>query len=196
MSELAPHCLACGIRHWPGTNTLCPRTIASAAQAEIDPHKDCRERLRGFGVMQDDMTALMLVLGIPTCARDASPHEVMVNEIIPKAKACRDLYAASATAREQIENELRDLRSRFGLWSDADVAAHEEWIIRAPRHVETLTRQLETAKAALRKIASGDLGYHHDCTKAGEEYPCSPVARDAIEAINLAEIDSPNGVRA
>lgn len=38
-------------------------------------------------VMQDDMTALMKVLGISVHARPCSPHEVMVNEIIPAVRA-------------------------------------------------------------------------------------------------------------
>lgn len=38
-------------------------------------------------IMQDDMTALMKVLGISVHARPCSPHEVMVNEIIPAVRA-------------------------------------------------------------------------------------------------------------
>jgi Zn finger protein HypA/HybF involved in hydrogenase expression len=38
------------------------------------------------GVMQDDMTELMRVLGISVHARPCSPHEVMVNEIIPAVR--------------------------------------------------------------------------------------------------------------
>ena len=40
-------------------------------------------------VMHDDMTTLMNALGIPTHARDASPHEVMVSEIIPAVAEMR-----------------------------------------------------------------------------------------------------------
>ena len=34
-------------------------------------------------VIQDDMAALMTILGISVHARSASPHDVMVNEILP-----------------------------------------------------------------------------------------------------------------
>mgnify|MGYP001411079934 FL=1 len=36
--------------------------------------------------MQDDIVGLLKILGLVDCARDISPHEVMVNEIIPAVK--------------------------------------------------------------------------------------------------------------
>ena len=36
--------------------------------------------------MQDDIVDLLKILGLEDCARDISPHEVMVNEIIPAVK--------------------------------------------------------------------------------------------------------------
>jgi hypothetical protein len=36
-----------------------------------------------INMMQDDILVLLRVLGLKDCARDISPHEVMVNEIIP-----------------------------------------------------------------------------------------------------------------
>jgi len=33
--------------------------------------------------MQDDIVCLLKVLGLKDCARDISPHKVMINEIIP-----------------------------------------------------------------------------------------------------------------
>jgi hypothetical protein len=38
-----------------------------------------------MAVMQDDMAELLRALGLGDHARPASPHEVMVNEIIPAA---------------------------------------------------------------------------------------------------------------
>lgn len=47
-------------------------------------------RLRAVsGVIQDDMAALMEVLGISTHARDATPHMVMHGEVIPEARRLR-----------------------------------------------------------------------------------------------------------
>jgi hypothetical protein len=50
---------------------------------------------RGHGesssVMHDDLTRLMETLGIPTHARPYSPHDVMVNEVIPAVRRLVDL---------------------------------------------------------------------------------------------------------
>jgi len=36
-----------------------------------------------INMMQDDIVVLLRLLGLRDCARDISPHEVMVNEIFP-----------------------------------------------------------------------------------------------------------------
>lgn len=53
----------------PECNGVCPTCFSTAGD-----------------VMQDDMTQLMLALGIGVHARPCSPHAVMVNEIIPAVR--------------------------------------------------------------------------------------------------------------
>jgi hypothetical protein len=60
-----------------------------------------------MSAMQDDMQELLGALGLPQCARDASPHEVMVNEIIPAVRALR---GAASVPREPSEAAIQAAR--------------------------------------------------------------------------------------
>lgn len=55
----------------------------------------------GVHAMQDDMTELMEVLGLPTHARHASPHSVMQTEVIPMVRELRRKYRDALDALDE-----------------------------------------------------------------------------------------------
>lgn len=61
-----------------------------AQAAELKRARAENDRISSsFVVMQDDIAELLRALGLSDHARDASPHEVMTNEIIPAVKRAR-----------------------------------------------------------------------------------------------------------
>jgi hypothetical protein len=98
------------------------------------------------GVMQDDMTALMEVLGIGTHARPVSPHTVMVDEVIPRARErIAELAAARAALVElerlfvglgrQLDTTHDEIRLTRDAWQQVRGAIHEMPAIAAAREV-------------------------------------------------------------
>lgn len=113
------------VRREVGADDQCQREVSTGVKCGglPDAHRDpskyepeptiaAIQRLtRSFGVMQDDMVTLMTTLGISTHARDASPHEVMVQEIIPAVqRAMKERMSDSAC-----ENVAAVIYSRFGV---------------------------------------------------------------------------------
>lgn len=87
--------------------------------------------------MQDDVRALMEALGIPTHARDASPHEVIRNEVLPAVRALRN-----RTIEECADVAVGALDSHIA----------EE--IRALKHVQPAARQSSSKLVKARQSLS------------------------------------------
>lgn len=101
-------------------------TIQSQAETIERLKAEAASAGRSMCVMQDDLSALLRALGIPDCARPASPHRVMEDEALP---AVRLLTARIA--------EL-----------EAAVAAGDQFLDRA-----ALEGQLSALKTAARELA-------------------------------------------
>lgn len=99
---------------WVHGNQLRKAEVAEQVAAEILEElgpSDEITRLRAVsGVMQDDMAELMEALGISAHARDASPHEVMVDEVVPEARRLRERVEELEGALEDLETWATEMR--------------------------------------------------------------------------------------
>lgn len=63
-----------------------------------------------------------------------------------KREITEELYASSVKAREISDNRLRDLQSKFGLWSDDDIEAHMQFVIEAPLRIADAEKRAKDAE--------------------------------------------------
>jgi predicted regulator of amino acid metabolism with ACT domain len=85
-------------------------------------------------VMQDDMAVLLRALGLSDHARNASPHEVMINEVIPAVRT----LVEKRTPERAIPNvtDRPTLRDQFAMAALDPIATILSVAISTPGHFE------------------------------------------------------------